>query len=118
MVPYVRCMFVGLWRYAAAAKTICGKLPAGSGLMLTRPFCAPHHNASVASLIGGGQNALPGEVSLAHNGVLFLDELPELPEHEDLPKNDELPNQLEINLDDGKIIENTAITGEVQEVSE
>ena len=57
--------------------SICGKLPAGSGLMVTRPFCAPHHNASVASLIGGGQNARPGEVSLAHNGVLFLDELPE-----------------------------------------
>ena len=50
--------------------------------------------------------------------VSNLDELPELPDHEDLPKNDELPNQLEINLDDGKIIENTAITGEIQEVSE
>ncbi len=57
--------------------SICGKLPSGSGLMITRPFCAPHHNASVASLIGGGQDAKPGEVSLAHNGVLFLDELPE-----------------------------------------
>ena len=57
--------------------SICGKLPSGSGLMVTRPFCAPHHNASVASLIGGGQDARPGEVSLAHNGVLFLDELPE-----------------------------------------
>ena len=57
--------------------SICGKIPAGSGLMVTRPFSAPHHNASVASLIGGGQNARPGEVSLAHNGVLFLDELPE-----------------------------------------
>lgn len=42
-----------------------------------------------------------------------LSELPELPNHEDLPKTDELPNQLEINLDDGKIIENTAITGEI-----
>ncbi len=42
-----------------------------------------------------------------------LSELPELPDHEDMPKNDELPNQLEINLDDGKIIENTAITGEI-----
>lgn len=50
--------------------------------------------------------------------VTNLDELPELPDHEELPKNDELPNQLEINLDDGKIIENTAITGEIQEVSE
>ena len=57
--------------------SISGKLPSGSGLMITRPFCAPHHNASVASLIGGGQDAKPGEVSLAHNGVLFLDELPE-----------------------------------------
>ncbi len=50
--------------------------------------------------------------------VTNLDELPELPDHEDLPKNDELPNQLEINLEDGKIIENTAITGEVLEVNE
>ena len=57
--------------------SICGKLPPGSGLIVTRPFCAPHHNASVASLIGGGQDAKPGEVSIAHNGVLFLDELPE-----------------------------------------
>ena len=57
--------------------SIAGKLPPGSGLMTQRPFCAPHHSASVASLIGGGQNARPGEVSLAHNGVLFLDELPE-----------------------------------------
>lgn len=45
-----------------------------------------------------------------------LSELPELPDHEELPKNDELPNQLEINLDDGKIIENTSITGEILEV--
>ena len=57
--------------------SISGHLPSGSGLMVTRPFCAPHHSASVASLIGGGQDAKPGEVSLAHNGVLFLDELPE-----------------------------------------
>lgn len=45
-----------------------------------------------------------------------LSELPELPNHEEFPKNDELPNQLEINLDDGKIIENTSITGEILEV--
>ena len=57
--------------------SIAGKLTPGSGLMATRPFCTPHHSASVASLIGGGSNARPGEVSLAHNGVLFLDELPE-----------------------------------------
>lgn len=57
--------------------SIAGKVRPGSGLMVTRPFCAPHHSASVASLIGGGSNAKPGEVSMAHNGVLFLDELPE-----------------------------------------
>ena len=57
--------------------SISGNLPPDSGLMITRPFRAPHHSASVASLTGGGQNARPGEVSLAHNGVLFLDELPE-----------------------------------------
>lgn len=57
--------------------SIAGKLAPGSGLVVTRPFCAPHHSASVASLIGGGSNAKPGEVSMAHNGVLFLDELPE-----------------------------------------
>ena len=57
--------------------SIAGKLGPGSGLTVVRPFCTPHHSASVASLIGGGSNARPGEVSLAHNGVLFLDELPE-----------------------------------------
>jgi len=57
--------------------SIAGKLQPGSGLMATRPFSTPHHSASVASLIGGGSNARPGEVSMAHNGVLFLDELPE-----------------------------------------
>ena len=57
--------------------SISGKLQPGTGLMTTRPFVAPHHSASVASLIGGGANAMPGSVSLAHNGVLMLDELPE-----------------------------------------
>jgi len=57
--------------------SITGHMPPGGGLIVTRPFCAPHHSASVASLIGGGAGAKPGEVSQAHNGVLFLDELPE-----------------------------------------
>ena len=57
--------------------SIAGKLEPGAGLMVERPFSAPHHSASVASLIGGGSNAMPGAVSLSHNGVLFLDELPE-----------------------------------------
>ena len=57
--------------------SVAGKLGASKGLMLCRPFRAPHHLASPVALIGGGQNPQPGEVSLAHNGVLFLDELPE-----------------------------------------
>ena len=57
--------------------SISGLLDAGSGLMEQRPFRAPHHNVSLNALIGGGSYAQPGEVSLAHNGVLFLDELAE-----------------------------------------
>lgn len=56
--------------------SIAGEL-AGGKLSDNRPFRAPHHSASMASLVGGGLRARPGEVSLAHNGVLFLDELPE-----------------------------------------
>ena len=61
---------------ATMIHSIAGALPA-SGLIQQRPFRDPHHSASMASLVGGGQKAWPGEVSLAHTGVLFLDELAE-----------------------------------------
>ena len=56
--------------------SLAGTLP-GGGLLTRRPFRDPHHSASQPALIGGGTKAKPGEISLAHNGVLFLDELPE-----------------------------------------
>lgn len=75
--------------------SISGSLKGGESLLCSRPFRSPHHTMSAASLVGGGANPQPGEVSLAHNGVLFLDELPEFPK--------QVTDTLRQPLEDGRV---------------
>ena len=79
-----------------AIHSVAGLLAPNAATTVARPFRAPHHTLSAAGLIGGGSNPRPGEVSLAHHGVLFLDELQEIPRH--------VLDALRQPLEDGRVV--------------
>jgi magnesium chelatase family protein len=79
-----------------AIHSVAGTLPTSGHCFDARPFRAPHHSISSAGLVGGGSNPRPGEVSLAHHGVLFLDELLEFPRH--------VLEQLRQPMEDGRVV--------------
>ncbi|MGD9901395.1 MAG: YifB family Mg chelatase-like AAA ATPase [Spirochaetales bacterium] len=90
---------------ATKIHSIAGVLDSSTGIITSRPFRAPHHTASIVALTGGGKNSKPGEISLAHNGVLFLDEMPEYPRS--------AIEVLRQPLEDGKIVvSRAALTAE------
>jgi magnesium chelatase family protein len=88
-----------------AIQSVAGLLAPGAVASVARPFRAPHHTLSAAGLIGGGSNPRPGEVSLAHHGVLFLDELQEIPRH--------VLDALRQPLEDGRVVIARAATSVV-----
>ena len=79
MVQRVRAAFIASGLALSMIASVAGEIEGGA-LTNKRPFRSPHHSASMPALVGGGLRAKPGEISLAHNGVLFLDEMPEFAE--------------------------------------